>query len=180
MARDFNFSTPDYLDVAPEVLSSEPFSMGCWFWTTGETSNMTLMSTSQSTGLGAWRLHIAGGDSSLRASKTNDSGSNASASSGASAVLDSTWHHGLAVFTGDADRDVYIDGSGTNDTTSRADPLVSRTALGVWLEAATTNQPYDGLLAEAAMWSVALSADDAAALAVGGSPLFVRPDVLVA
>jgi hypothetical protein len=90
------------------------------------------------------------------------------------------WCHAAGVFASSTSRIAYINGgnSGSNATptaSSSWDTLLLggryvTSAIGFW---------FDGNIAEAAVWNVALTADEIAQLASGHCPLFVRPQALV-
>lgn len=122
---------------------------------------------------------------------TNDaSGANvarAQTRSGGSDIASSTtsytidvWNQMLAVFDDDADdRSVYLNGGskGTN-TDAQGFPTWDKFSVGANLRN-TNFGHFSGLLAEAAVWNVALTDADAAILGAGYSPLFVKPGGLV-
>ena len=93
---------------------------------------------------------------------------------------ENTWHHGCAVFKTTTSREIYLDGGnkGTNST-SVAVNSYSRTAIGFFADS-TPSGYVDGKMAEAAIWDTDLTAVEVAILAKGYSPLFVRPQNLVA
>ena len=91
-----------------------------------------------------------------------------------------TWTHVAAVFASTTSRTIYKAGvAGTENTTSKTAPAGLNT-VRVGLEATDGASYWNGLIAEAAVYSVALSADDIASLASGFSPLLIRPDALAA
>jgi hypothetical protein len=85
------------------------------------------------------------------------------------------------VFASTTDRRIYLNGAnkGTNATNIAA-PIVTNTAIGAYKYTTIYYDDFDGYLAEAAMWIVALTDDDAVVLAAGYSPLLVRPEALAA
>lgn len=99
-------------------------------------------------------------------------GTPATGSTGLSA---GTWYSLVGLFTSATDRKIYVDGAqdGTN-ATSRTPTGVNQARVGI----RNTTNPALGSLAEVAIWNVALSTEDIAAL-VNVSPLLIRPDALV-
>lgn len=95
-------------------------------------------------------------------------------------ITTNTWHHCCGVFASITSRIAYIDGgsSGSNSTSKTVTNFANiaigsyRTSTGVqW-------GPAAGQLAEAAIWNVALTASEVAALARGIPPYKIRPDAL--
>lgn len=102
---------------------------------------------------------------------------NADTSSGFSA---GSWQHAAAVFGSSTDRRAFLNGGskGTN-ATSVTDPSgLDSVAVGAFAGAHTF--PMFGLIAHAAIWNIALSDAEVAALAAGAHPMMVRPEALVA
>jgi hypothetical protein len=98
---------------------------------------------------------------------------------GATALSVGTWYSCVALFVSATDRQVYRDGvqDGTNATSKT--PSITTPLLRVGLNSnASPGNPALGSLAEIAVWSVALTVDEIAAL-VHVSPLVIRPQSLV-
>jgi hypothetical protein len=95
-----------------------------------------------------------------------------------SAHADGNWHH-LAVTVASNNGSFYLDGA-ADGTFTRGNP---GTAGGQTKSIAAQfdgQAPFNGTLAEMAVWSTALSAAEVASLANGFSPLLIRPSALVA
>lgn len=94
------------------------------------------------------------------------------------------WHSFGQVFNGSA-LDVYLDGVKEATTTSVAVSATRPVFLFILGQVNSSGaldssaQFSNGEIAEVAMWSAALTADDMNALAKGFSPLLVRPQALV-
>jgi Concanavalin A-like lectin/glucanases superfamily len=86
------------------------------------------------------------------------------------------WHHACAVFTSASSRAAFIDGGNkaTNSTSITPSGIV-QTGIG-----ASIIGSANGSLSDVAVWNVALTDAEVAALARGMSPLFVRPSGLIA
>lgn len=177
MARDFDGST-QYAEVAAAVTASYPITLACWFNVDNKTAKHTLLSINKS------------GDSTHKISITADGPRNsgtvvASAQAGGSEAVAvsttqfsaSTWHHAVGVFTSNASRTVYLDAGGSATAAGTRSPTLDTTSIA---RAMSGTNACDGRIAEAAVWSIELSAADIASLARGVSPLRVRPDALVA
>ena len=114
-----------------------------------------------------------------RGAKSSTSGTSAAstvAATGATSLSSGTWYSLVARFSAINSRLIYVGGvqDGSN-TSSRTPTGISNARVGV---RGNVSGAALGSLAEVAIWNVALSADDIAALATV-SPLLIRPDVLV-
>jgi hypothetical protein len=96
----------------------------------------------------------------------------------------SEWHHVIWAYDGNSatvDPIAYLDGvaqtlTQTGTGTTPVDESATSWNIG---NRSTDDRNWDGALAELAIWNVMLSADEAAALAKGASPLMVRPQALI-
>lgn len=94
------------------------------------------------------------------------------------------WNHGAAVFASETSRTPYLNGTaGTNGTVSVVVTNSPNVIVGVRWQGTTagfgTSGWFDGDIADAAIWNVALTAAEIASLAAGASPLTIRPQSLV-
>lgn len=179
MARSFAGS-PDRLVAASAAVTAYPITMSCWLNTNSVTSNQVAMAVAAAaTDNARFELRLnSSGQAQARA--VDSTGTSAGISS--AALSASTWYHAGAVFVGDANRTVYLNGTGTSHTTSRTvDPssFTTMTVGCVTTLAGSFGSYFSGDIAEPAIWSVALTADEISLLASGYSPLFVRPQSLV-
>jgi len=103
---------------------------------------------------------------------------------GTAASID-TWHHLLITYDGGAttnDPIIYVDGSSVT-VTDVATPLGSLLSEGSQLKIGNRDdnaRAWNGYIAEWAKWNVILTAAEAATLGKGYSPLFIRPNSLLA
>jgi hypothetical protein len=87
-----------------------------------------------------------------------------------------TWQLVTAVFSATNSRTIYRDTTqGTTNTTSVTGITFDTMSIG---RALSTTNTFTGQLADAALWDVALSADDINALSKGFKPFRVRPSNL--
>lgn len=169
---------------ATAPLTAYPFSFGFWFNAPDFGSQLCFGGLFNSTA-GAINQNaaviLANASEGLQF-RVADAGSNNTATAAASWVPD-VWNHGCAVAAGATDRAVFLNGGnkGTS-TTSRTPSGIDRFSLGRWDNGgAAQNIPSTTLLAEVAVWNIALTEADVAMLgAAGASPLRVRPSALVA
>ncbi len=178
MALLFNDATPDYLVPASTPVTAPPFTMACWFKTDAFVNQelMSIVNSGSPTDHYEMRLRDPG-DNDLFA-LTHD-GASSFAQTTNSYTLNN-WHHGCAVFGAVNSRAAYIDGptgKGTN-AGSRTPTGINLVSIGM-LRDSSPSFPFSGLIAEAAIWNVALTDAEVAMLALGYSPLAVRPSGLV-
>ena len=87
------------------------------------------------------------------------------------------WFHVLGVFEY-SDRALYVDGV-SEDTDGDNAAIDMSGADNFYIGRDRTGRYWDGAIAEAAAYSVALSAGEIASLAAGFSPLLIRPNALI-
>ena len=182
MAQDFD-GTDDYIEAALGANYDVPKTLACWFNSDLTNSRRTLITlasgavaSAESPGL----TLMVDSTAVIRAQTSSTGGNNAAVTTATYGLQ--TWHHAAARFAGAASRIAYLDGvAGTENTTSRAtggaldNLIVGRGPGGTH----NPSQPFNGRIAEAAVWDVALDADEIAALARGFKPSQIRPDKLL-
>lgn len=178
MSRDFN-GTTQYLSGSA-VLTATPLTMACWFLANNATATYALMSLGVAGSANhRFSLYTAGavaGDP-IRVITQTTGTSFADSTTGYSANI---WQHACGVFASATDRRAYVNGGseGTN-ATSRIPAGINSSYLAAQ-HGASPVVLFSGRIAEAAIWDVALSASEIAALARGVSPLRIRPGNLKA
>lgn len=180
MARLFDDSASEHGEVTAVPAVNAPLSMACWFYSDDAGAQQTLMSVAHSVTANHYQALIADGtlanDPIYASSRAGGSARSAITAVGYSV---NTWHHALGVFAASNSRSTYLDGGNKATDTNSVTPTATRTSIGR-LGRSTPGLYMSGRIAEAAIWNVALSDDDALALAAGFCPLMVRPDALVA
>lgn len=175
MARDFDGSS-QYGYVAATV--AEPFSIAGWFQPDGTGVTDVFMALSSNVVATNW--WIAGVDAAsnkIFAQKRN--GASIGSAVSTTTVSAGTWHHFAAVFASNTSRTVYLDGAGKGtNATSVTDPSHNFLTAALVLNGGPGALPFNGKLAELAIWSAALTDASAAALAAGVSPRFIGPSFL--
>lgn len=171
MARNFN-GTSDHLTYAGAVVAY-PYTFACWVRPTNLTGARDHMSAS------------AVGVDTIDWLQTNGTTHKYVASnSGSVTIVGGTvtinqWFHSCIVVAGVADRRLFTDGAKVTSTTDIGNPGSGEFNLGRYTGSVPAGlEWFAGDLAEAAAWNIALSDADVAALNLGISPLFVRPDAL--
>ena len=178
--RNFNGSS-QYLNAGSAIITTQPFTVACWFKVTNTTASHVLWSSGVSSNQNRYGLSAAGavaGDP-VRAYTTNTAASIGVASStvGFSA---NTWQHAAGVWVSNSSRTVYLNGGNSaSDTTAIGAGTPTETYIGVQSVNGTLQNYVSGDIAEVAIWSVALDAAEINALAKGFRPTQIRPQSLV-
>lgn len=179
MALTFVDGSSEYLSHSNAILTVEPFTFAAWCAPDSTNKNMSIMSFGKSaSNTGMWDFRFRTSDK-LQASKANNSGTfgNATITGPPTANV---WQHCCAVFESDTSRSCYLDGGNkaTNSTNISDPSTINQASIGAsW--GSTARLYFDGEIAEACIYNVALSDAEVALLAQGISPLHVRPNDLV-
>jgi hypothetical protein len=182
MARNFTRASSHYLEYEGALVTAVPLTMACWFRSDSATVAQELMAIgradSENHYFGMNAVGSVGGDPiwAITSSGGGPGQVQAATSTGYSA---NTWHHACGVWAAANDRRAYIDGGskGTNASSSTPSGL-TRTSIG--RRTLLTPLHYmSGRIALPAIWNVALSDEEVAALARGLDPRTIRPESLV-
>lgn len=181
MARSFTAASSQYLETGSAPVTAVPVTLACWVYpsdtagsgyvpmtlTTGTTSRFQLLMNGG----------VAGDPVLAQAINTSGTIGQATTTVGFAAT---TWQHVCGVFAASNSRAIYLDGANKQtNTTSVTVATPDRVTLGTRYSSGARGLYFNGSIAEAAIWNVALSDSDVAILAMGVSPLLVRPDALV-
>lgn len=173
--------TNDYIEATSAAVTAVPLTMACWFRPANATTNFSLMSLSVDTGAtDRFVIQAAGAVSGdpVRIQITQAATTSNTAVS-ASGYTANNWWHAAGVFTSATSRKAFINGvGGTADTTNVAPSGVNRTGIGYHITSGSRTVFMNGRIAEAAIWSEALTDAEIASLATGIRPSLVRPDKL--
>lgn len=176
MARSFDGSN-DGLSVSAPTTSTT-ITMAGWFWfNTGLASTfaMTLGISGSATNNRRYLQYLAS-DTTFGAVTVNNAGSSRRSSGSASGLFDQ-WVHLAGVWSGTASRQLFINGvAQTAESTSNAPNSPDQLRFGL---GHTGGSPLAGRAAECGLWDSALVQAQITLLALGFSPLAVRPADLV-
>lgn len=90
------------------------------------------------------------------------------------------WSSGVGLFTSLTSRQTYLDAvSGDTNTSSTTAVSANRTSIGAWFNSSTVSGYANDDIAEAAIWSAVLNADEVVSLNKGFKPTRIRPQSLV-
>lgn len=176
MAVQFTAASSELLVVATSPLAAVPMTMACWFNSDSQTTEQGLMFSGDASSATEYQWLVLDGQANDKVNILTRTGTTAAAAS-TGAYTAGTWHHAGAVVAGNASRIAYIDGvAGTENTTSKPAVTLDRTGIGA-LTRSTGGAAafFDGRIAEATWWNVALTPAEMAILAAGYSSDFVRP-----
>lgn len=179
MSRTFN-GTSDYLENPAAVVGAVPMTLACWFIPPQSSGTsralMSIGDAAADTRVYLWLNGAFGGR--LTASTVAVGGGGGAA--GGIVPTQKEWVHGCGVFASSTSRSVYANGilGGTNSSSAvLGTPTV--TTIGAQYVAGVRGGFMAGSIAEAAVWSAALTDDEVMLLGRGYSPQLIRPGSLV-
>lgn len=174
MARTFNGTSQSIESTAP--VTAVPLTIACWFYPTSSAAAV-VCSIGQSGATDRFQLSSNPGGSALNAT-TVQSGVAQTATLSSSIPLN-TWHHGAAVFSAINSRQSFLNGTGSTVNTGSSTPSgINRLNIsGAYAPSLVAF--FAGGLAEVAVWSAALTAEEIAAIAKGFNPRLIRPQSIV-
>lgn len=183
MSRLFDNASSDRLTVASTPITSTPLTMSGWFYTDEFVNGlyyaiMSLANNGATTSYHSLVARVSSGGQGELWALTRAGGTNQDVVLGFAA---NQWQHAGGVWASDTSREVFLDGvgSGTPDTTERIPSGINAVDVGRVGDSSPTHY-FSGYIAECGLWNVALTDVEMAILALGCSPLFIRPQSLVA
>lgn len=182
MARAFVAASSQQLFNATTPVSGVPLTMACWFrTTTGAWKSLIELVNSAGGSTGEFQLGLTATGTTIGANRVvaevNGGTGGTSAVSSISHSQANVWEHAAAVFISATSRAAYLNGGNKGTATLSATPSgLNELFVGNDI----FNDYMDGAIADAAIWAAALDDYEIAALALGVSPLLIRPSALVA
>ncbi len=186
MARSNTADTANYFQVAASPVTVVPLTLACWANLANTTGGFALLNVGAKAADEYFALAAEGGvgGDPIRAEIGTSNGTGSRSVDTAGGFSANVWTHCAGVFSsiGINGTTAYINGTGTTGpvSTSGTPSGVDQTSVGAYEAGGGVFGALNGLVAEAAVWNVALTAADVASLATGVSPMLVRPDALVA
>jgi hypothetical protein len=169
--------TSDYARLASAVIATHPVTLACWANVTSIAASITTLGVTSSADQSRQSIGITA--TTGAAHIQTDSGASAAVGVSATGVTINTWQHLCGACSAANSRIAYRNGvAGTTETTSRTPASLSRTSIGV-RDTNTQANWVPGLVAHAAIWNVALTAEEILALAKGWNPTRIRRSALV-
>jgi Concanavalin A-like lectin/glucanases superfamily len=158
-----------------------PVTLACWFKAASFTAvSHYLVEASADTGSPPSTLRLLANNGVVTAQAFTTGGSAGNAVVAGTAAVD-TWTHACAVFTSLSSRAAYMDGGNkaTNSTVISAQTL-NLTSIGGFSSSSGVLANMAGEVAHVAIWNVALTDIEVAALGRGANPMTVRTSALLA
>jgi len=182
VARAFVAASSQQLFNASTPVSGVPLSMACWYrTTTGAWKGLIDLANSAGGSTGEVGLGLTATGTTIGANRVvaeiNGGVGGTSAVSSSSYSQANAWEHAAAVFASNTSRAAYLNGGNKGTATLSATPAGLNEAF---VGNDIFNDYHDGAIADAAIWAAALDDFEVAALALGVSPLLIRPSALVA
>lgn len=174
MAAVFNGSS-SYLEEAAAGVTAAQLTLAGWFNFSNITADHCIVSVCDS-GSATNYFHVVAagsvaGDPIQAAARSNSANGFTATSTGYSA---NTWQHAAGVFSSTTGRASYLNaGSSGSNSTSVTPANLNRTGIGVRNGSSRTAFAA-GMIAEVAIWNVALTTAELEALAAGHPPHKVR------
>jgi hypothetical protein len=181
MSRLFDDALSQCLLNSSTPIIQAPFTVACFYNSNDLTNTQYLMSICDSAGdQNYWRLQLTSAGSGNKIAmfaKNNGTESYAMTTTGSTV---NTWHHACGVEAASNDRRAYIDGGSKDTDNGNVTPAgIDRIGIGVLARYGLIGF-MSGMIAEAAIWNVALNDYEVQLLANGECPLRIRPNNLVA
>ena len=180
-ARLFDDDSSQYLAVDSTPVTAAPLTMACWFKTDDITARQTLMHIVDRSAPSDWFLMEFYGDLAgdyIGAWARREGGSESLAYSTVGISAD-TWTHCCNVYYASDDRSAFVNGGGEgNNVVDRAPLGIDSVSIGATYDSSPGSYT-SGSIAHAAIWNVALTDSEVAALAAGADPRTIRPQNLV-
>lgn len=178
MARLFDDANTQYLENV-SALAQRPITFACWFKADAAIDG-TLFGSTDSTVAAAFKGQAMTymGASNAGAIRVAEQGSTAYGAVVSSAgVAAGNWAHAACVFISRTSRSAYLNGTNkaTNTTDTGATVSSTRVDIGAHYYNKALTAYFSGVIAEVGVWLAALTDAEIALLALGYSPLLVRP-----
>ena len=126
-----------------------------------------------------FRLQIESSASTMKARCGTKAGGTASNATTTTSISDQNWHSVVGEITAANARQVWLDNGGNGSSSTSLTPgTLTKTSIGAFDSGGTLGGNVAHELADVAVWSGTLTADERAALSSGVSPLLIRPDIL--
>jgi hypothetical protein len=183
MARLFNDALNQYLQNGAAPLSGIPLSLVTWFNSDDATILGAIMQIGDASAQSRFSLDAAGtvGGDPILASAVEPVGPTFGTATSTAGFTANTWHHAAGVFTNATSRAAFIDGGNKGTDVTNVTPTnLDNVTIGAQGHSGGVFSHFSGSIAEAAIYNIALSDAEVALLAKGFSPLFIRPEALVA
>jgi hypothetical protein len=178
------WSSSNYVSLGSGLVTAAPATLACFGRTSVTALSQRIMglhNSASASNRNYLRLGIAASDVPVAVAAD---ASGFDPANGPAAISANTWHHFCAVFASTTSRSIYLDGGNkATDTSSRPAPTgINIVSIGVDFVSGSPGNAFasggTGMIAEAAVWDVALTDEEVAALAKGIPPIMIHPQNL--
>jgi hypothetical protein len=174
MAYAFTGASNQHLTSAAPITAA-PLTVSAWFYLNSAAANQAIACLTAGSTAQRFLLYTGGGTLFWAANDTALSQTSINASFSAD-----TWHHACAVESATNSRRVYANGTASSVSTGIRTPAsVASLFIGIDRLNNGFQLPMTGRVADVAIWSAALTADEITSLSRGVSARLVRPQSLV-
>jgi hypothetical protein len=177
VSRSFNGTSSTFAEYAGAIVNAFPVTMSCWFYPADNTTTQCLLGEMVAASTQNYVI-VAAGAVAGDPVQLWYNGSSRVASTNAYSV--NVWNHVCAIAASSTDRRMFLNNvKATAVTTFTWPTTMTVTDIGRKGNLTAANF-FNGLVAEAAIWNVALSDGEVAALAAGVRPVDIQPTALKA
>ena len=182
MARDFDNGSSEYLEIDSAPVTAAPLTIAAWgnvdeTWQSGVIASLVDASSGNDWFLVRTKYQSGPGEYTCNVYARSSDGLPEVDSTTTFAI--GGWHHLCGVFASASSRSAYLDGGAKATITDTITPSgIDRTSIGR-IGDSTPAGYFEGKIAEVGIWNAALTDAEVASLALGVSPLLVRPQSLV-
>lgn len=183
MARGFDRSSDQYLMHGAGVVSGPPFTAVAWIYPIdiGEVLYSIFSLGYSGNYYDNYQCEWRPGTPKIQIYVRNSGGYGVASTT--AGPTPGQWNHVVARFSSTSAREVFLNGGNKGIGTGYRVPanLPNQTGIGCYARDPGQDwMQWNGQIAEVGIWNIALTDEEIAVLAAGYSPLFVRPQNLVA
>ncbi len=177
MSRLFVAASGDNALIEQAALTAVPITMAAWVRSASDTGNDNILGIGEAAGSSYFQLSQTGADNLLF--RTQDSGGGSQATGGTMPIGPAPWQHVVGLSAASNSRYAFLNGVKSSQNTGDRTPTnLDRTVFGS--RVTDLGAPWDGDIAWAAIWNVALTDAEVLRLSTGVVPLLVRKESIVA
>lgn len=181
MARSFNDAATEYLALDSAPATTMPLSMACWFRSDSVALEQRIMWLGdKDSDAHFYSLNARGATAGDPISFSYCAGGSTYRATSTTGYTANTWYHACGVATDAIHKYVYLNGGSKDYDANNATPANLDRICFAKFGGSTAGNYLSGMVAEAAIWTVALSDADVLMLSKGVSPLLVQGASLVA
>lgn len=172
MSYDFEKSNGAYGSASASVITAYPFTIGAWFKAESIADGDTIIALGQNADPVPFTRLMFNGSSQVVGYRRTFSGNNTGNLTVATTISTGTWYLALLVCSGRYSHQAFVGTTGSTEYTTDMEDWSSsnnldKIGMGALYRGSGVQDYFDGLLAEYAIWTSALSSGDRSALAGG-------------